>query len=91
MGTFHLFKLNPEEFIIKAGLIINDCKALAVIQCIRYEKLNDKFSTDIFDPPAPRHAHHGTKTPRATRHSPEYSAYVRIGLGLKKYIVMEIE
>ena len=46
--TFHLFKLNPEEFIIKAGLIINDCKALAVIQCIRYEKLNDEFSTDIF-------------------------------------------
>ncbi len=46
--TFHLFKLNPEEFIIKAGLIINDCKALAVIQCIKYEKLNDKFSTDIF-------------------------------------------
>jgi hypothetical protein len=23
--------MNPEEFIIKAGLIINDCKALAVI------------------------------------------------------------
>ncbi|MBQ6749486.1 MAG: DEAD/DEAH box helicase family protein [Bacteroidaceae bacterium] len=46
--TFHLFKLNPEEFIIKTGLIINDCKALAVIQCIKYEKLNDKFSTDIF-------------------------------------------
>lgn len=46
--TFHLFKMNPEEFIIKAGLIINDCKALAVIQCIRYEKLNDEFSTDIF-------------------------------------------
>ncbi len=47
-ATFQLFKLNPEEFIIKAGLIINDCKALAVIQCIRYEKLNDKFSTEIF-------------------------------------------
>ncbi len=46
--TFYRFKQNPEEFIIKAGLIINDCKALAVIQCIKYEKLNDKFSTDIF-------------------------------------------
>ena len=29
-------------------MIINDCKARAVIQCIKYEKLNDKFSTDIF-------------------------------------------
>lgn len=28
-ATFHLFKFNPEEFIIKASLIINDCKALA--------------------------------------------------------------
>ena len=46
--TFHLFKMNPEEFIIKAGIIINDCKALAVIQCIKYEKLNDRFETDIF-------------------------------------------
>ncbi len=47
-STFHLFKLNPEEFIIKAGLLINDCKAMAVIQCIRYEKLEERFSTDIF-------------------------------------------
>ena len=46
--TFSMFKMNPEEFIIKAARIINDCKALAVIQCIKYEKLNDEFSTDIF-------------------------------------------
>lgn len=47
-ATFNMFKLNPEEFIIRAGLIINDCKALAVIQHISYEKLKDTFSTDIF-------------------------------------------
>ena len=46
--TFYMFKMNPEEFILKTALIINDCKALAVIQCIKYEKLNDEFSTDIF-------------------------------------------
>ena len=46
--TFSMFKMNPEEFIIKTARIINDCKALAVIQCIKYEKLNDEFSTDIF-------------------------------------------
>ena len=28
--------------------ILDDGKALAVIQCIKYEKLNDKSSTDIF-------------------------------------------
>ena len=47
-ATFSMFAKNPEEFIIKTGLIINDCKALAVIQYIKYEKLNDQFSTDIF-------------------------------------------
>lgn len=47
-ATFSMFMMNPEEFIIKTARIINDCKALAVIQCIKYEKLNDEFSTDIF-------------------------------------------
>lgn len=47
-ASFSMFKMNPEEFIIKTARIINDCKALAVIQCIKYEKLNDEFSTDIF-------------------------------------------
>lgn len=48
-GTFHQFKLNPEEFIIKAGRIINDCKALSLIQHIRYEKRNSSFDTSVFD------------------------------------------
>ena len=26
--------------------MINDCKALSAIQCIKYEKLNDKFTAD---------------------------------------------
>ena len=47
--TFHQFKLNPEEFIIKSGRIINDCKALSLIQHIRYEKRNNTFDSDIFE------------------------------------------
>lgn len=46
--TFHQFKLNPEEFIIKAGRIINDCKAISLIQHIRYEKLDNTFGSQIF-------------------------------------------
>lgn len=30
-NTFYLFRANPKEFIIKAGNIINHCKAIAVI------------------------------------------------------------
>ncbi len=48
-ATFRLFKLNPEEFIIKAGRIINDCKAISLIQHIRYEKRSHSFDSDIFE------------------------------------------
>ena len=46
--TFHQFKLNPEEFIIKVGKLINEVKAFAVIQHIEYHKLNDTFGESIF-------------------------------------------
>ena len=46
--TFHQFKLNPEEFIIKAERIINDCKAISLIQHIRYEKRDNTFGSQIF-------------------------------------------
>lgn len=48
-ATFHQFKLNPEEFIIKAGRIINDCKAISLIQHIQYEKCAGTFGTGIFE------------------------------------------
>lgn len=53
-NTFGQFKLNPEEFIVKAGRIINDCKALSLIQHIKYEKRNDSFDSDIFEEAALR-------------------------------------
>ena len=46
--TFNQFKVNPEEFIIKAGNIINECKAIAVIEHVKYHKLNKEFESDIF-------------------------------------------
>ena len=48
-GKFLQFKLNPEEFIIKTGRIINDCKALSLIQHIKYEKRDHTFESDIFE------------------------------------------
>ena len=51
---FYMFKQNPEEFIIKASRIINDCKATSVIQHIRYEKMNREFDSDIFEESALR-------------------------------------
>ena len=48
-GKFLQFKLNPEEFIIKTGRIINDCKALSLIQHIKYEKRDHTFESHIFE------------------------------------------
>lgn len=47
-NTFYKFKANPEEFIIKAGNIINQCKAIAVIEHVAYHKLDKTFDSDIF-------------------------------------------
>ena len=47
-ATFHQFKLNPEDFIIQTGRVINDCKAISLIQHIKYEKRNNVFDTSIF-------------------------------------------
>ncbi len=46
--TFHQFRMNPEEFIIKVGNMINEQKAFAVIQHIAYHKLDKTYDTDIF-------------------------------------------
>lgn len=46
--TFLKFRANPEEFIIRAGNIINECKAIAVIEHVAYHKLDKTFDSDIF-------------------------------------------
>lgn len=45
---FALFKSNPEEFIRKVGGIINDAKAVSVVQGISYNHTDKKYETDIF-------------------------------------------
>ena len=44
--TFHQFKLNPEEFIRRVVHIINDEKAMTVVQKIEYEKTDDTKGND---------------------------------------------
>ena len=47
-ATFAQFGKNPEEFIVKAARIVNDCKAISLVQHICYQKSQDTFDTDIF-------------------------------------------
>lgn len=49
--TFEQFKLNPEEFIIKAAALMNDEKATVIIQHITYNALDEKYDTAVFTDP----------------------------------------
>lgn len=44
--VFDQFKDNPEKFIIKAAALINDEKAIAIIEHITYNVLDEKYDTD---------------------------------------------
>ena len=48
---FDLFKINPEEFILKTGLIINEQKSTVIVQHIAYRKLGSRYETSIFTEP----------------------------------------
>ena len=48
---FAMFKLNPEEFIIKTSTLINEQKATVIVQQITYNKLTETHNTDIFTEP----------------------------------------
>ena len=51
-GTFDQFKLNPEEFIIRASRLINEEKATAIIQHITYNLLDEEYDTTVFTEPS---------------------------------------
>lgn len=52
--TFGMYRKNPEEFIIRAGNIINEQKAVAVIEHITYHKMEQCHEVDIFSKQALR-------------------------------------
>ena len=47
-AVFDQYKFNPEEFILKAGQLINEQKATAIIEHITYHIIDDEYKTDLF-------------------------------------------
>ena len=47
-SKFDMFKKNPEDFLIKVSNLINQTKALTVVQHIAYKKLDQSYDTSIF-------------------------------------------
>lgn len=50
-GTFDQFKYNPEEFILKAGQLINNEKATAIVEHITYNVMDENYGTEVFTDP----------------------------------------
>lgn len=73
-NTFNQFKINPEEFIIKAASLINDEKATAIIQHITYDVMDDKYGIDIFTDPTIK-GRLGVNTMKANKHLYDHVLY----------------
>lgn len=53
-AVFSQYKSNPEDFIAKAGTLINGQKATAIVEHIAYDPVDDTHSSDIFTAEKPR-------------------------------------
>lgn len=73
-STFHQFKDNPEEFIIRASKIINEEKATAIIQHITYDVLDEKYDMSLFTEPTIK-GKLGTNAIKTNKHLYDYMVY----------------
>lgn len=48
LAIFGQYKANPEDFMLKAGTLINEQKATVIVEHLTYNPLDDVYGTDIF-------------------------------------------
>jgi len=73
-NTFELFKINPEEFIIKATVLINDEKAGAIIEHISYDLMDEKYGMEVFTDPSIK-GRLGSNAMKAEKHLYDHILY----------------
>jgi type III restriction enzyme len=54
VAVFSQYKTNPEDFIARAGTLINEQKATAIVEHIAYDPVDEPHSSDIFTAEKPR-------------------------------------
>lgn len=73
-SVFRQFKENPEEFIIKAAVLINDEKAAAIIEHITYDITDETFGMEVFTKPTIK-GRLGVNAMKAKKHLYDYIRY----------------
>lgn len=53
-ALFSQYKTNPEDFIAKAGTLINEQKATAIVEHIAYNPVDESYGSNIFTAEKPR-------------------------------------
>ncbi len=48
LAVFNQYKTNPEDFMLKAGTIINEQKATVIVEHLAYSPLEETYNVDIF-------------------------------------------
>lgn len=69
VAVFSQYKTNPEDFILKAGTIINEQKATVIVEHLAYNPLEETHTIDIFTQEKKEDLSKGFK---ATRHIYDY-------------------
>jgi type III restriction enzyme len=69
-ATFGQYKINPEDFMMKAGRLINEQKATAIVEHLAYDMTEDRHEIDIFTREKPREDF--SKAVKADRHIYDY-------------------
>lgn len=54
VAVFSQYKTNPEDFIAKAAILINEQKATAIVEHIAYDPVDETHSSDIFTAEKPK-------------------------------------
>lgn len=65
VARFGQFKTNPEDFIQKAGTLINEQKATVIVEHLAYSPIDETHSIDIFTQPKKEDLSKGFKANRA--------------------------
>lgn len=48
LAVFNQYKTNPEDFMLKAGTLINEQKATVIVEHLTYSPLEETYGVDIF-------------------------------------------
>jgi type III restriction enzyme len=54
VAVFSQYKTNPEDFIAKAGTLINEQKATVIVEHIAYDPVDESYGSNIFTAEKPR-------------------------------------